>query len=517
MQNAKLLQEILEEALKTEVKTARDLQKIKNRLAKKHKLYSVSNYELNKFYAKSDLPQTPTMKKLLQKRQVRSMSGVSIITVLTKPYPCPGKCVFCPSEKGMPKSYLSNEPAAMRALLNDFNPYKQIEKRLTSLQNQGHPTDKIELIVLGGTFSFYPRRYQRDFIRQCFNALNGGKKELSLKKAQKKNEKAKHRVVGLSLETRPDHVTKEEIQWMRKLGCTKMQLGVQHLDDKVLEYVKRGHYREDAVRAIQLCKDAALKVCIHMMPNLPGSTPKKDLDMFNELFDSQDFKPDYLKVYPCTVTPFSELEHWVEKGQYKSMSDKRLEKLLVDIKKTIPKYVRIERLIRDIPGESIIEGSRITNLRQEIQRNYPDLKCNCIRCREIKDAEIIPSKIKQHKLEYDASNGKEFFISYDQEDKLCSMLRLRFPSRDKVMPELEPKTTALIREVHTYGSQLKIAKKSSGEAQHIGLGRKLMAEAEDMSKKAGYKKIAVISSIGTREYYRKLGYKLEGTYMTKVL
>ena len=490
-----------------------DFQKIKNKYAKKHGLHSPSNYELNKFYLKSNLPKDKNLSKLLQKRQIRSMSGVSIITVLTKPYPCPGKCVFCPSEKDMPKSYLSNEPAAMRALLNDFDPYKQIQKRLISLRNQGHPTDKIELIVLGGTFSFYPKRYQKDFLRQCFNALNGGKKERTLVKAQKNNEKTKHRCVGLSLETRPDHITREEVRWFRELGCTKVQLGVQHLDNKILDYVKRGHHTEDAVRAIRLCKDAGLKICIHMMPNLPGSTPAKDLKMFEELFENPDFRPDYLKIYPCTATPFSELEKWVAQGKYHSYRGLQLEKLLVKIKALIPKYVRIERLVRDIPGESIIEGSRVTNLRQELKRKY-NAKCDCIRCREIRDTEIDPKMVKLHKQEYDSSGGKEFFLTYDQGPKLCSMLRLRFPSRNQVVPEIDHKT-AIIREVHTYGIHLKIDKKSSGDAQHIGFGKKLISEAEKIAKKAGYKKLAVISSIGTREYYKKLGYKLEGTYMVK--
>jgi len=516
MQNEKLLHAILEKAIERFNHTAGDLQKIKNEFAKKFKAYSVSNYELNRYYFKSNLPRNAALNKTLQKREVRSISGVAIITVLTKPYPCPGKCVYCPSEKGMPKSYLSNEPAAMRALLNDFNPYKQIEKRLISLKNQGHPTDKIELIVLGGTFSFYPRRYQMDFIRQCFNALNGGKKELSLEKAQKKNEIAEHRVVGLSLETRPDYITKNEVRWFRKLGCTKVQLGVQHLDNEILKYVKRGHFKEDSIRAIALAKDAGLKVCLHMMPNLPGSTPEKDVEMFQELFANPDFRPDYLKIYPCTVTPWSELETWFKQGKYKSYSDKTLTETLVKIKSLIPKYVRIERLVRDIPGESILEGSRVTNLRQELLKAYPNLKCDCIRCREIKNEEIDPSKIKFNMIEFDASKGKEFFLTYNQDDKLCSMLRLRFPGSHDIIKEL-PKGTAIIREVHTYGQQLKISGKNSGEAQHMGLGRKLIKKVEEISKKAGYKQLAVISSIGTREYYKKLGYKLVGTYMEKTL
>ncbi|EKD48273.1 MAG: hypothetical protein ACD_65C00037G0002 [uncultured bacterium] len=355
-----------------------------------------------------------------------------------------------------------------------------------------------------------------DFIRQCFNALNGGKKELSLEKAQKKNEIAEHRVVGLSLETRPDYITKNEVRWFRKLGCTKVQLGVQHLDNEILKYVKRGHFKEDSIRAIALAKDAGLKVCLHMMPNLPGSTPEKDVEMFQELFANPDFRPDYLKIYPCTVTPWSELETWFKQGKYKSYSDKTLTETLVKIKSLIPKYVRIERLVRDIPGESILEGSRVTNLRQELLKAYPNLKCDCIRCREIKNEEIDPSKIKFNMIEFDASKGKEFFLTYNQDDKLCSMLRLRFPGSHDIIKEL-PKGTAIIREVHTYGQQLKISGKNSGEAQHMGLGRKLIKKVEEISKKAGYKQLAVISSIGTREYYKKLGYKLVGTYMEKTL
>jgi elongator complex protein 3 len=541
MRNEKLLLSILEAAIKEKPETAKELQRIKNRFSGKLESYSASNYELNKFYQelvkKNLLKDNSELKKLIKKRTVRSISGVAIITVLTKPYPCPGKCVFCPNEKGMPKSYLSNEPAAMRALLNDFDPVKQIEKRLTSLKNQGHPTDKIELIVLGGTFSFYPKRYQKNFIRKCFNALNEGKPEKSLNKAQKKNETALHRVVGLSLETRPDFVTKDEVRWLRELGCTKIQLGVQHLDNEILKYVKRGHLKEDSIRAIKLARDAGLKICLHIMPNLPGSTPEKDLNVFKELFESQDFRPDYLKIYPCSVTPFSELEKWFKKGKYKSYPYEELKKLIVKIKGLIPEYVRIERLVRDIPGESILEGSRVTNLRQELQREYPNMKCRCIRCREIKGTEIDTGKLEFKIQEFEASNGKDFFLSYNQtvrsdsgapyykpfcesktqNDKICSLLRLRFPSSDQVMPEIDPSTTSIIREVHTYGMQLEIDNESRGEAQHIGLGKKLILKAEEISLKNGYKKIAVISSIGTREYYKKLGYKLEGTYMMKNL
>lgn len=548
-----IAQKFIEEAIQQNINSERKLQVLKNAFSTRYKITSLTNQELIQSYKfllkEKKIERHPTLEKIFKKRKVRSLSGVTVITVLTKAYPCPGKCVFCPTENQMPKSYLSNEPAAMRALLNDFDPCKQVKNRLHALDISGHPTDKIELIVLGGTFSFYPKRYQRDFIRACFNALNGGKKERTLKKAQKINETEKHRVVSLSLETRPDYIDEEEVRHFRELGCTKIQLGVQHLDNEILDYVKRGHHAEESARAIKLCKDAGLKVCVHMMPNLPGSTPEKDLKMFRKLWRSEDFRPDYLKVYPCSVTPFSELEKWWQKGEYKSYSYEILEKLIVDIKKTFPIYVRVDRLVRDIPGESILEGSRVTNLRQEIARKYPDLKCQCIRCREIKNAPVDATKIKFHQMEYNASGGKEYFLSFDHNDKICALLRLRFPSyhyeknhihhlenipfckqwNEKTLKQKkiinnnkkhfikELLGAAIIREIHTYGLTLNLGKKEDSASQHLGLGKRLMRKAEDIAKKNGYKKIAVISAIGTREYYRKIGYKIKGTYMVKNL
>ncbi|MBI2453192.1 tRNA uridine(34) 5-carboxymethylaminomethyl modification radical SAM/GNAT enzyme Elp3 [Candidatus Peregrinibacteria bacterium] len=526
-----IAEKLIKEALEKGIEGGNDLQKLKNQYSARYNLSSFTNQELIQAYRNllqtKKIQKKENLEKILKKRAIRSLSGVAVVTVLTKPYPCPGRCVFCPTEKQMPKSYLSNEPGAMRALLNDFEPFKQVKNRLRALEASGHPTDKIELIVLGGTFSSYKKVYQKYFICQCINALNGGKKERSLAKALKKNEKVRHRLVGLSLETRPDHVTEKEIIHFRNLGCTKIQLGVQHLDDEILDYVKRGHHKKEAIESIRICKDAGLKVSIHMMPNLPGSTPEKDLKMFQEIFANPDFRPDYLKVYPCVVTPFSELEHWYRRGEYSSYSDEVLEKLLVEIKKTFPRYVRVDRLIRDIPGESIIEGSKITNLRQEIKRKYPKLKCQCIRCREIRDEPIDPKKIKYEEICYEASEGTEYFLSFTQHDKICALLRLRFV--EKSSPDSKPRLSrkqhfikeisgaSIVRELHTYGIHVALGKREKKAHQHLGLGKKLMQKAEKISKKNGFKRIAVISSIGTRQYYRKLDYRLKGTYMMKKL
>lgn len=520
------LKQLIKQASMLGINEEEELHKLKKNYSKEFKSPLPSNFSLQEAY-KSLLEDgwvgDKIIQRLIRKRKIRTMAGVSVVTVLTKPYPCPGKCVFCPTEPGMPKSYLSNEPGAMRAVLDDFHPRDQVSTRLSSLKAQGHEVDKIEMIVLGGTFSAYNRQYQKNFIRTLFNACNN-KNERSLEKAQKRNEDSKNRIIGLSLETRPDHINPEEIKFMRELGCTKVQIGVQHTSNKVLELNKRGEKIEDTINAMQLLKDAGFKVAFHMMPNLPGSTPAMDIKMLNEIFESEKFRPDHLKIYPCVVTPYAELEEWHKAGKYKNYSDETLIKILIEIKKNIPEYIRLERLFRDIPGESILSGSQKTNMRQLLETimKKEGLRCHCIRCREIKGEDYNPEKIKLQTLEFDASGGKEFFLSYVEQgrDKLCSLLRLRFHSffmngKKHFIKELNG--AAIVREVHTYGYQVEIGKGTSGASQHIGLGRRLLVEAERISKKAGHKKMAVISGVGTRNYYRKWGYELEGTYMTKIL
>jgi elongator complex protein 3 len=506
-------------ALKANLKTEEDVEVFKKRFAKKHQKSTIANYNVVKTYREmienNELKEDPDFLRIFRKRKIRSLAGVSVITVLTKPWYCPGKCVFCPTEKDMPKSYLSNEPGAMRAVLNDFDPHRQVTTRLKSLQNQGHPTDKIELIVLGGTFSAYPRAYQTAFIRSCYNALNGTNFR-KLEDAQKHNETATHRCIALSLETRPDHINKDELRYFRRLGCTKLQIGIQTIYDDVLKLNKRGETVEQGRKALHLAKDAGFKFSIHIMPGLPGSTPERDLKMMKVLFSDPAYHPDFLKLYPCTVVPYSELEKWWERGEYKPYDDPTLLKLIINCKKEVPEYCRIDRLIRDIPGESILAGNLETNLRQSIQQKSKKPICRCIRCREIRNKTINEKDLIYNEQTYKSSGGQEFFLTYEdqKQDKLLSLLRLRFPDKPFIR---ELQKSAIIREIHTYGFQVKIGQKHQNAPQHLGLGRKLIKKAENLAKKAGYKRLAVIASIGTREYYRKWGYELEGTYMIKKL
>lgn len=470
---------------------------------------------------KGALKPNKDFERILLVRKIRTQSGVAAIAVLTKPYPCPGTCAYCPSQKEMPKSYLSNEPAVMRAIANKFDPFKQTDMRLKALAINGHATDKIEIIVMGGTWTYFPEKYQTWYIKRVFDALNGVTSK-TLAAAQKRNETAPHRCVGLTLETRPDYITPTEIKRMRKLGCTRVEIGVQHIDDDILQLNKRGHLRKEIVDATRLLKDAGFKICYHLMPNLPGSTPKRDLKIFKELFSNPDFQPDMIKIYPCVVVKGSELYTWWQEGKYKPYSDKVLTKLLLDIKKALPDYVRVIRLIRDIPAESIEAGNLTSNLRELLQRelNQQGLYCKCIRCREIghqKNSNKLDVVLKTEK--YEASNGAEYFIQYASSDEkaLYAFVRLRLPAQNATdIKELQG--AALIRELHTYGHMVPLANKDKSARQHTGLGMKLMREAEKIAKKEGYKKIAVISGIGVRAYYaNKLGYALEGTYMVKNL
>lgn len=358
-----------------------------------------------------------------------------------------------------------------------------------------------------------------------FNALNyPAKKCRSLQEAQDINETATHRCIGLSFETRPDHITEAELKRLRRLGCTKIEIGVQSLNDKVLEVNRRGHGIAETKRAIQLIRDAAYKINCHMMPNLYGSTPEIDYEDMVELFANPAYRPDWLKIYPTMVVPWSQLEGIYKKGLHVPYTDKDLIELLVKVKQTIPDYTRITRLYRDIPAPTIVGGSKISNLRQLVQAEMEKrgVQCRCIRCREIKAEEVKFEDLTLNMKQMEASQGQEFFITFDnmKRDKIASLLRLRFSSyslkgRPHFMKELEG--AALVREVHTYGEQVEISEREKKVSQHIGLGRRMMSKAEELSKKNGYKKLAVISGIGVREYYRKLGYRLEGTYMVKDL
>lgn len=522
-----VLEQMVTEAVKRGIRTPDALHRLKNDFSEEHDISAPPNSELIRVYrrliSEKKIREDQPFTNLLVKRKVRTLSGVSPVAVILKPYYCPGKCVFCPTEENVPKSYLSNEPAIMRAILNDYSPFKQVKRRIEALSGNGHPTDKIELIVMGGTWSVYPKSYQNYYVRNCLEAMNG-KKSRTLLEAQKINETAAHRSVAMVLETRPDWVNIKEIKRMRMLGATRIEIGVQSLYDDVLDLVKRGHRTDAAIEATRLLKDAGFKISYHMMPNLPGSNVERDILMFKELFENQNFRPDMMKVYPCMVVPFSELKLWYEQGRHRPYTDEELLEIIFKIKPYFPRYLRVSRLIRDIPATSIVGGSKVSNLRQVAQQMMKKngIVCNCIRCREISNEPVNIENVELRVMEYDASDGKEFFLSYDdvKRDKLCALLRLRFTSyslqnKRHFIKELEG--CALIREIHTYGAQVPISEQDDRASQHHGFGKKLIAKAEDIARKAGFKKIAAIAGVGVREYWRSRGYELDGTYMVKKL
>lgn len=463
-------------------------------------------------------PPDPALLARIRMKPVRSLSGVTVVTVLTKPYPCPGKCIFCPTDARMPKSYLPDEPGAMRGLFHQFDPYDQVVARLEALQAVGHPTDKIELLILGGTWSAYRKDYQEWFILRCFDALNGiGSKNLT--SAQRLNEKAEHRNVGLVIETRPDHINKEELHWLRYLGVTKVQIGAQSLDDRILELNKRGHSVKETVNAVTLLRSAGFKIVLHWMPNLYGATLLSDQEDFNRLWD--ELCPDELKIYPNQLLANAELYEYWQRGEYQPYTTEELIDLIADLKTTIPRYCRVNRVIRDIPSTNVVEGNKRTSLRQDIQAEMlkRGTECACVRCREVRDQTINQGELLFNDLVYQAGPIEEHFISYDTEDdKLAGFLRLSLPGSltpDIGMSDLED--AAIIREVHIYGQSLEVGEKQRGHAQHTGLGTSLIEAAEEIAKEFQYRRIAVIAAVGTRQYYLKRGFKRGEAYLIKEL
>jgi len=454
--------------------------------------------------------------KLLTTRAVRTLSGVTPFAVMTKPYVCPGLCTFCPLELGMPKSYLSDEPAAARAKQMNFDPRLQIESRLTQLTETGHNTDKIELIVIGGTFSNYPESYKRSFFKDMIDSINGVVSD-TLETAQIFNETADRRIVGISIETRPDWLTEKEVMLLRELGVTKVQVGVQAFDETILARIKRGHTLDTVGEATRLLKDAGIKVCYHFMPNLPGSNPDLDRHMAHLMYEDPRFKPDFVKIYPAQVIAGTEMYREWERGEFTPYDDALLKDVLKDIKKITPPFVRIDRLVRDISKKWVAAGTKATNMRQYIQQEMKNegWNCQCIRCREVKARDLsVNPELKD--LVIETLGGTEHLLTFEADNKLFSLLRLRLPTtRTPLFKELMG--AAIIRELHTYGKTVEHEQKSSNDTQHQGLGKRLMSHAELVAQKAGYHKIAVISSIGTRNYYAKLSYKRDGLYMVKLL
>jgi elongator complex protein 3 len=520
----------------------------------------------------------------LRRKPMRTISGVTPVTVLTKPFPCPGECIFCPNDVRMPKSYLSNEPGALRAEQNSFDPYLQTYIRLLTYHNMGHPTDKIEVIVLGGTWSFYPETFQIWFVKRIFDALHdfgngidrrqevwdalkvssqlhpdnntsnvqihgidlqrnynqvvqtvyaeemrrsrdlaqliaaaeGTRSPIDeyatweeLEAAHLYNETADCRVVGLVVETRPDHISEEEVLRIRRLGCTKVQIGFQSLNDDVLTLNRRGHRVEASRRAVKLLRKAGFKIHGHWMPNLYGSNPEMDIQDYQKMFGDPDFRPDELKVYPCSLIESAELMQVFQRGDWKPYTHEELLGVLVNVFKATPEYCRLTRVIRDIPGTDIVEGNQLTNFRQLVDNELLKRgeRCMDIRAREIGHDKVANSALHLEELWYSSSMSDEVFLQYITEDRrIAAFLRLSLPNQDEPALHEDLQGAAMIREVHVYGQSLGIGDSEEGRAQHSGLGKALIERAVELAKERGYETLAVISAIGTRDYYRKRGF-----------
>lgn len=457
----------------------------------------------------------------LQLKPVRSQSGVAPVSVLTKPAGCPGRCIFCPSDSSLPKSYLPLEPGAQRALRLDFDPFQQTQQRVNTFHDLGHAVDKVELIILGGTWSAYAEDYTTWFVKRCLDALNGSD-STTLVEAQQRNERAGHRCVGLAIETRPDWIDLNEIRRLRHLGVTRVQVGVQSLDDRILSLNRRGHDVATVRRACRLLRAAGFKIHLHWMPNLLGATPASDRQDFQRLWQDPDLRPDELKIYPCSLLAGTELYRAWEQGQYVPYDESTLTDLLADCKAQVPPYCRLSRVVRDIPADYIVAGNRLSNLRQAAQQRLmvTGRRCRCIRCREIRGQELDAASLRLQEHTYDTGVGREHFLAYENErGHLAGFLRLLLPwdTNETTQSLEELRGSALIREVHVYGPALQIGAASQGEAQHLGIGRRLIRRACQLAVGAGFERLSVIAAVGTRAYYRRRGFELGELYMHRSL
>lgn len=507
-----------------EILSGKDLHRAKIEFSRKYRISIPKNSEILKHAG----GRREILREILRKRPVRTSSGVCVVAIMSSPERCPhGKCVPCPggpdSPFNSPQSYVGHEPAALRAIQNNYDPYEQVRSRLTQLSEIGHHVDKCELIIMGGTFTARDENYQRWFVKEALHAMNDfpGERtpEKTLEEEKKLNERAKVRNVGITFETRPDCVDERRIDLMLELGGTKVEIGVQSIYDDVLERIKRGHGVKEVVEANRILRDSGFKVGFHMMPGLPGSDRERDLRMFREIFSDERFKPDFLKIYPTLVVKGTELYEMWRRGEYEPLTTEEAAELIAEIKRELPEWVRLQRVQRDIPVHKIEAGIKKSNLRElarEIMRRR-GWRCRCIRCREAGHSSKDISKLEFEMVErrYRCCGGDEFFISFESEEVLAGYIRLRFPNRPH---RKELQNSSIVRELHIYGPLVPFGRRGTENVcQHRGFGERLLRRAEEISKEAGFERIAVISGIGVREYYRKRGYELEGPYMVKEL
>ncbi len=479
------------------------------------------NHEILSMAKESDFDK---LRKVLLKKPVKTASGVAVVALMPKPYACPhGRCTYCPGgiEFNTPNSYTGKEPSTLNAIGSKYDPKLQITSKIDKLIAFGHDTSKMEVVIVGGTFLFMPKDYQENFIKSCYDALNGTDSK-DLQEAKSNNEHAAIRNVGFTIETKPDYCKKEHVDLMLNYGITRIEIGVQSLQERVYEIVNRGHNYNDVIESFQISKDAGYKIVAHMMPGLPTMTPEGDIADFKKLFSDSQLRPDMLKIYPSLVIENTPLYEEYKQGKYIPYSDEDMIKVLTEAKKNVPKWVRIMRVQREISPNEIIAGPKSGNLRQIVHQNLvkQGFSCRCIRCREIglSKKKSDGENVKLNRINYDSSGGKEVFLSYeDKNESIYGFLRLRKPSVNAHRDEVK-QDTCIVREIHVYGKSLKLGEKEKDEIQHSGLGKNLMKEAEKISKEEfDAKKILVISAVGTREYYQKLGYSLYGPYMSKTL
>lgn len=534
---------IINEIMEGKVKSKKDLEKLKLKACRDFKLMEfMSNSQLLENATKSERAK---ISPLIRKKPTRTISGVAVVAVMCKPHKCPhGRCNYCPESDIAPPSYTGEEPAALRARMFDFDPYRQTYNRLLQLESIGHPIDKVELIVMGGTFPSYFTCYQEWFVTRCIEAMNnygltdedtkisirnGGiltvpNKFNYLDDVQTANEKSSVRCVGMTFETRPDYAKIPDVDRMLQLGVTRVELGVQTIYNFIYKRIDRGHRVSDVIESTKILRDSGLKVAMHLMPGL-FSDPERDMRIFHRIFEDDNFKPDMLKIYPCLVTKGSEFYDLWKKGDYTPYTTEQAVDLIVNIKKMLPKWVRTMRIQRDIPSQLIEAGVKKSNLGELVYNKLAEenVKCQCIRCREVGHQGVgvnpVFGDIKFMKEEYKAGMGREIFLSHEDplNDILIGFLRLRIPSNMAHRKEVNEKT-AIVRELHVYGQMAELGQKKDEIWQHMGYGEELLAEAEKIALENYDKnKLLIISGVGARNYYRKFGYEREGPYMSKIL
>lgn len=505
--------ELIQLLLDGRIKDKEELQRAKLDLCRKYSLPKVPpNSET---LALVGVEHLVAVNEILRRKPVRTLSGVAVVAVMTSPAPCPhGKCIYCPGgvESGSPQSYTGKEPAARRGASYHFDPYEQVCSRIEQLEAIGHGTDKIDLIIMGGTFTSRPWEYQETFVQRCFDAMNRCDSS-SLEEAQLMNESAPHRCIGMTIETRPDSMTEGQAARSMRLGMTRVELGVQILDDEILRAINRGHGLQAVVDGTRAAKRAGLKVCYHIMPGLPGASPEQDLVSFRRVFDDPDFRPDMLKIYPTLVVKGTRLHEMWERGEYEPYSTEQAIQVIMEMKCLVPPWARIQRIQRDIPVPLIEAGVDKGHLRDLIKERmcHHGHRCRCIRCREVGlmgAGDHDPRDVVMNEAEYAASGGTEVFISFDlpHRDALVGYARLRVGD--------DP--SARLRELKVFGRMVPLKLKTEGW-QHRGYGRELVARAEQIAQEKGCQVIQVTSGVGVRQYYASLGYERDGVYMAKRL